>query len=156
MFEGKVQFRGTLIPVLNVKKIFKLTGALGETLLVIKNVKGMVGLLVDAVTEILNTEQKPIVMPKGVINPRFQYFNGILRHKENLVLCLTQTGLCHDAQLSIFLLSGRLFGARLSGAIEIVPWRRSRPVPQSYFYVEGLIDYRGSRTLSSILHSGSA
>jgi purine-binding chemotaxis protein CheW len=43
----------------------------------------------------------------------------------------------------IFLLSGRLFGARLSGAIEIVPWRRSRPVPQSYFYVEGLIDYRG-------------
>ncbi len=44
----------------------------------------------------------------------------------------------------IFLLSGRLFGARLSGAIEIVPWRRSRPVPLSYSYVEGLIDYRGS------------
>ena len=43
----------------------------------------------------------------------------------------------------IFLLSGRLFGARLSGAIEIVPWRRSRPVPLSYSYVEGLIDYRG-------------
>lgn len=43
----------------------------------------------------------------------------------------------------IFLLSGRLFGARLSGAIEILPWRRSRPVPLSYSYVEGLIDYRG-------------
>jgi purine-binding chemotaxis protein CheW len=43
----------------------------------------------------------------------------------------------------IFLLSGRLFGARLSGAIEIVTWRRSRPVPLSYSYVEGLIDYRG-------------
>jgi purine-binding chemotaxis protein CheW len=93
MFEGKVEFRGTLIPVLNVKKIFKLTGALGETLLVIKSVKGMVGLLVDAVTEILNTEQKPVVMPKGVINPRFQYFSGILRHKENLVLLLNEDGL---------------------------------------------------------------
>jgi len=44
----------------------------------------------------------------------------------------------------IFLLSGRLFGARLSGAIEILPWRRSRPVPLSYSYVEGLIDYRGA------------
>jgi purine-binding chemotaxis protein CheW len=44
----------------------------------------------------------------------------------------------------IFLLSGRLFGALLSGAIEILPWRRSRPVPLSYSYVEGLIDYRGS------------
>jgi purine-binding chemotaxis protein CheW len=44
----------------------------------------------------------------------------------------------------IFLLSGRMFGARLSGAIEILPWRRSRSVPLSYSYVEGLIDYRGT------------
>lgn len=44
----------------------------------------------------------------------------------------------------IFLLSGRLFGVRLIGAIEILPWRRSRPVPLAYSYVEGLIDYRGT------------
>lgn len=43
-----------------------------------------------------------------------------------------------------FILSGRLFGVRLSGAIEILPWRKSRPVPLSYSYVEGLIDYRGT------------
>jgi len=44
----------------------------------------------------------------------------------------------------IFLLAGRLFGVRLTGAIEILPWRRSRPVPLAYSYVEGLIDYRGA------------
>jgi purine-binding chemotaxis protein CheW len=44
----------------------------------------------------------------------------------------------------IFLLSGRLCGVRLSGAIEILPWRKSRPVPLAYTYVEGLIDYRGT------------
>jgi len=44
----------------------------------------------------------------------------------------------------IFLLSGRLFGVQLTGAIEILPWRRSRPVPLAYSYVEGLIDYRGT------------
>jgi purine-binding chemotaxis protein CheW len=44
----------------------------------------------------------------------------------------------------VFLLSGRLFGVRLIGAIEILPWRQSRPVPLSYSYVEGLIDYRGT------------
>lgn len=44
----------------------------------------------------------------------------------------------------IFLLSGRFCGVRLSGAIEILPWRRSRPVPLAYSYVEGLIDYRGT------------
>ena len=44
----------------------------------------------------------------------------------------------------IYLLSGRLFGVQLTGAIEILPWRRSRAVPLSYSYVEGLIDYRGT------------
>src|SRR5574337_608203 len=43
----------------------------------------------------------------------------------------------------VFILSGRLFGVKLLGAIEILPWRRARSVPLSYSYVEGLIDYRG-------------
>jgi purine-binding chemotaxis protein CheW len=43
----------------------------------------------------------------------------------------------------LFLLSGRLFGVKLDGAIEIVPWRPSRRVPLSFSYVEGLLDYRG-------------
>ena len=44
----------------------------------------------------------------------------------------------------IFHLAGRLFGVKLLGAIEILPWRRSRFVPLSYSYVDGLIDYRGT------------
>jgi len=43
----------------------------------------------------------------------------------------------------VFLLSGRLFGVKLDGAIEILPWRPSRRVPLAYSYVEGLLDYRG-------------
>ena len=44
----------------------------------------------------------------------------------------------------LFLLSGRVFGVRLRGAIEILPWRPSRSVPMSYSYVDGLLDYRGA------------
>lgn len=44
----------------------------------------------------------------------------------------------------LFLLSQRLFGVKLVGAIEILPWRLSRPVPLSYSYVEGVLDYRGT------------
>jgi purine-binding chemotaxis protein CheW len=44
----------------------------------------------------------------------------------------------------IFHLAGRLFGVKLLGTIEILPWRGSRPVPLSYDYVDGLIDYRGT------------
>jgi purine-binding chemotaxis protein CheW len=44
----------------------------------------------------------------------------------------------------LFLLSERLFGVKLVGAIEILPWRTARHVPLSYSYVEGLLDYRGT------------
>jgi purine-binding chemotaxis protein CheW len=44
----------------------------------------------------------------------------------------------------LFLLAERMFGVKLVGALEILPWRASRPVPLSYSYVEGLLDYRGT------------
>ncbi len=44
----------------------------------------------------------------------------------------------------LFLISGRIFGVELKGAVEIMPWRQGRKVPRSYSYVEGLIDYRGT------------
>ncbi len=44
----------------------------------------------------------------------------------------------------LFLLSRRVFGVRLRGAIEIIPWQQPRVVPMSYSYVDGLLDYRGS------------
>lgn len=44
----------------------------------------------------------------------------------------------------LFLLGERRFGIRLSGAKEIFAWRRPRPVPLAFTYVEGLIDYRGT------------
>jgi len=90
VFEGKVEFRGAWIPVLNVKKIFKLPGMPGTTLLVVTSGKGTLGILVDAVTDILDTEQRPAPLPKGVINPGLHYYKGILRHKEKLVLLLNQ------------------------------------------------------------------
>lgn len=93
VFEGKIEFRGKWIPVVNVKKIFKLGGKPGAALLVIKGAKGLLGLLVDAVTEIIDTEQKPVPLPKGVMNPTLNYYAGILRHKEGLILLLNEDGL---------------------------------------------------------------
>lgn len=47
-------------------------------------------------------------------------------------------------QYLIFVLAGTLFGIRLDGAVEIVPWRQARKVPCAYSYVEGILDYRGT------------
>jgi purine-binding chemotaxis protein CheW len=44
----------------------------------------------------------------------------------------------------LFRIANRLFGVKLQGAIEILPWRRSRPVPLAYSYIEGVMEYRGT------------
>lgn len=44
----------------------------------------------------------------------------------------------------LFRLGERIFGVSMEGALEILPWRRSRTVPLAYSYVEGLLDYRGA------------
>lgn len=50
----------------------------------------------------------------------------------------------------LFRLEERIFAVRLQGAIEILPWRRTRPVPLAYSHVEGVMDYRG--TLYPVFH----
>ncbi len=92
-FEGKIEFRGSPIPVLNIKKMLKLSGGPLTTLLVVKNKKRTFGILVDAVTDILDSVQNVIPLPKGVVVPGVHCYNGILRHKEALVLLLNEDGL---------------------------------------------------------------
>jgi len=93
MFEGKVAFRGKSIPVLNPKKIFNLSGKAGGVLLVLKGIKGVIGLLVDAVAEIIDADQNPASFPAGVLNPALRYYAGIIRHKGELILLLNEEGL---------------------------------------------------------------
>src|SRR5574341_380686 len=64
-----------------------------SALLIISTVKGVLGILVDAVSEIINAEQKPVPLPPGVINPGIRYYGGVLRHGDSLVLLLNADGL---------------------------------------------------------------
>jgi chemotaxis signal transduction protein len=93
IFEGKFDYRGKLIPVVNLKKILRLPGPPGGGLIVLKSSKGVFGLLVDAAKELLETAQKPVPMPQGVLNPGLNYYGGILRSREDLVLLLNEDGL---------------------------------------------------------------
>jgi len=93
MFEGKCEFRGRFVPVLDLKKIFSLPGNRGAAMLMVQSAKGTIGLLVDEVTEIFDTAQNPAPMPAGVLNPNTRYYSGILRHRDNLVLLLNEDGL---------------------------------------------------------------
>jgi len=93
IFEGKFDYRGKMIPVINLKKILKLPGNPGGGLIVVKSSKGVLGLLVDTAKELLETTQKPVPMPRGVLNPSLNYYAGILRNREDLVVLLNEDGL---------------------------------------------------------------
>jgi chemotaxis signal transduction protein len=93
IFEGKLEYRGQWIPALDIKKVFKIAGNAGANLLVVKTIKGVLGVLVDDVMEILDTDLNPAPMPQGVINPGLRYYRGVLRYKEELVLLLNEDGL---------------------------------------------------------------
>lgn len=93
IFEGKIDYRGKMIPVVNLKKVLKLPGNPGGGLIVVKSSKGVLGLLVDTAKELLETSQKPIPMPRGVLNPSLNYYAGILRNREDLVVLLNEDGL---------------------------------------------------------------
>ena len=93
IFEGKLDYRGTMIPVVNLKKVLKLQGNPGSGLIVVKSSKGVLGLLVDTAKELLETSQKPVPIPRGVLNPSLNYYAGILRNREDLVVLLNEDGL---------------------------------------------------------------
>ena len=93
IFEGKTEFRGKWLPVVNTKKLFRVQGLPGKILLVLKSAKGMIGLLVDAVAEVFETDRKATPVPPGVINPTLTFYRGLLRHKGSLVLLLNEDGL---------------------------------------------------------------
>ncbi len=93
LFEGKYEYRGRWVPVVSLKKLLKLPGGGGAALLVVQSVKGVLGLLADAVVEIADLDQRPTPIPAGVLNASMRYFSGVLRHKGALVLLLNEDGL---------------------------------------------------------------
>jgi chemotaxis signal transduction protein len=93
IFEGKLEYRGKMIPVVNLKKVLKLPGNPGGGLIVVKSSKGILGLLVDTAKELLETSQKPVPLPRGVMNLSLNLYAGILRNREDLVILLNEDGL---------------------------------------------------------------
>lgn len=93
IFEGKTDFRGKMVPVINLRKIFRMPLQGGSALLILKTAKGNLGILVDSVSEIITTEQAPAPLPAGLMNPSIKYYRGILHHGERLALLLNEDGL---------------------------------------------------------------
>jgi purine-binding chemotaxis protein CheW len=93
VFEGTMEFRGNTIPVADLKKILTIPGRPGASLLVMKNAKGTMGLLVDTAVALLTAAEAPSQMPRGLLRGSQKTYAGLLRTADTLVPLLDVEGL---------------------------------------------------------------
>jgi purine-binding chemotaxis protein CheW len=98
--EGVINVRGTIIPVVNLKKRFGLqeNGSKHPHIVIIESVKGLVGMLVDSVTEVIRVPAQQITpapqVTKGIDG---EYVYGICSLGEKLVIYLDLEKLLEQA-----------------------------------------------------------
>ena len=90
--EGLTNLRGTVLPVIDLRKRFELSAeeATKETRIVVAEVNGeTVGMVVDAVTEVLRVPEEDIEPPSPVVTTAASAFiTGIAKVDERLIILL--------------------------------------------------------------------
>jgi chemotaxis signal transduction protein len=93
LFAGAMEYRGSRIPVADLKKLLKLPGRPGASLVVMKSPAGMRGFLVDTALELVTAAESPAPLPRGLISGSHRAYAGIFRGRDGLVLLLDVDGL---------------------------------------------------------------
>lgn len=92
--EGVINVRGTIIPVVNLKKRFGLAGdpSTQPHTIIVESGDGLVGILVDSVSEVIRVPRDRIHKPPSVsMSVDSQYLRGICRVGDRLLIYLNVT-----------------------------------------------------------------
>lgn len=79
MVLGVINFHGVIVPVLNIRKRFRLPGrpaGLGDQLIIARTASRLVALVVDAVSDVVFLPPEQLVDPAGIL-PRLEYVEGL-------------------------------------------------------------------------------
>lgn len=98
--EGVVDLRGTVIPVLDLKKRLRMpskTAGLPNHILIVHFGEKMVGIVVDEVKEVLHIEEGQIQSPQTWIKGgSSQYLRGVCKVHDQLIFILSMDQLLSD------------------------------------------------------------
>jgi purine-binding chemotaxis protein CheW len=79
MVLGVINFHGAVVPVLNMRKRFRLSeraAGLGDQLIIARTAKRLVALVVDAVSDVVSLTQEQVFDPVETL-PRLEYVEGV-------------------------------------------------------------------------------
>ncbi|MBO8142023.1 MAG: chemotaxis protein CheW [Firmicutes bacterium] len=90
--EGVINLRGSVIPVLDLRKRFRLPAGEADRerrIVVVEMGEQTLGVIVDAVSEVLRLDQDRIEPPSPyIVNVDSQYITGIARLEDRLIILL--------------------------------------------------------------------
>jgi purine-binding chemotaxis protein CheW len=90
--EGVINLRGSIVPVIDLRQRFGLTAS-AETkasrIVVVETQVGLIGMIVDAVTETLSIAAEAVEPPASIVTtPESHYLRGVAKVEERLIILL--------------------------------------------------------------------
>jgi purine-binding chemotaxis protein CheW len=108
---GVINLRGKIVPVIDLSKRLKLEGtslSRSSRILILEVEKKVIGLLVDAVTEIIRIPPESIEPPPEIISPiAAEYLIGVGKLPNKLVILLDLRNILKPEELKRFAAEGR-------------------------------------------------
>ncbi|MFA6149079.1 MAG: protein phosphatase CheZ [bacterium] len=102
--EGVANLRGSVVPIVNIKKLVKLDGATGggDKVIVLSNGKVTFGILVDGITGVIGIEDSSIEPPDRLLNGTCDRIVGVAKYKKRLIVLLDTKKLLPTEDLDMF------------------------------------------------------
>jgi len=110
MVLGVINFHGVVVPVLNIRRRFRLPerpAGLGDQLIIARTACRLVALVVDGVSDVVSLPPEQLVDPAGIL-PRLEYVEGVALLEGGLVMI-------HDLDAFLSLEEERALEAAIGG-----------------------------------------
>ncbi|HET6514301.1 MAG TPA: protein phosphatase CheZ [Thermodesulfovibrionales bacterium] len=102
--EGVTNLRGSVIPIVNLKKLVNLgdNGNRGNKIIVVASGRMTFGILVDGITGVINIDESSIEHPKKFLNDNVEQIEGVAKLEDRLVVLLDTKKLLPSEDMSLF------------------------------------------------------
>lgn len=93
--EGITNIRGSIIPIVNIKRLLNLDSSekKGDKVIIIASGKTAFGILVDGITGVINIDESAIEPPENVINKTSEIIGGVIKLDSRILVLLNQSRL---------------------------------------------------------------
>lgn len=102
--EGVANIRGSIIPIVNIKRLANLDGSdkKGDKVIIIASGKMVFGILVDGITGVINIDETAIEPPENVINKASEIIGGVIKLDSRILVLLNTSRLIPYEDQSLF------------------------------------------------------